>query len=272
MSATPPAGGLLIAGLVVPVPGVKVIGPHDAAWAHLSPGDRRKRKGKPHQVILHTTKGIWPQVIKPGVGPAGRAQRTAEFWKMDPAYSGAHIVIGSDGEVACLCDVVFDEAYHATVSNLYSIGIEIYQEAGGVIFEAALRSMVAVCRVLSDACGIPWQCPGRAYPGAPLARMLNGGKDCYGFFGHRDNTDRRGRGDPGDAPFTELKLNGCEPLDYDGRQDLEVGRRRQRRLNEWGASLVEDGLFGASSMAAMRGFGFAHGREIDAAVERPIRI
>lgn len=191
---------------------------------------------------------------------------------MDPAYSGAHIVIGSDGEVACLCDVVFDEAYHATVSNRYSIGIEVYQEAGGVIYEAALHAMVAVCRVLSDACGIPFQHPGRTYPGKPLARMLDGGKDCYGFFGHRDNTDRRGRGDPGDSVFAELRLSGSEPLDYDARQDIEVGKRRQAKLNAWGASLVVDGLFGSSSMAAMRGFGFAHGREIDVAVEVPTRL
>lgn len=261
--------GALIGGLIYQMPGLDVIGPHDAKWAHLSPGDYRKRRGRPHQVILHTTKGDWPQVITPGVGPAGRAQRTADFWSSDPTYSGAHIVVGSDGVIGWLADALLDEAYHATVSNSLSVGIEIYQEPGGVIYEAALRSTIAVCDLLSDILGIPKQYPGRKYPGSPLTRMLDGGKDCYGFFGHRDNTARRGRGDPGDAIFSELGINGYEAMDFEAGEDLVIGKSRQRRLNGFGAELVVDGEFGMSSMASMKHYGFKSGRDLDAAVERP---
>jgi hypothetical protein len=264
------SGGFLAAGIVIPVPGFTVIGPHEAKWAHLSPGDYRKRQGKPHQVILHTTKGDWPQKIVDGKGPAGRAQRTAEFWSGDPIYSGAHFVVGSDGEIGALADAVYDEAYHATVSNAWSIGIEIYQEPNGVIYRAALDAAAALCNALSDACGIVKAYPSRTYPNAPLARMVNGGPDCYGFFGHRDNTDRRGHGDPGDAIFELLgATHGYEGLDYDARQDIEIGKRRQAKMNLWGAGLLVDGEFGAKSMAAMHGFGFKFGRELDAAVEAP---
>jgi hypothetical protein len=254
--------GLLVAGILYPVRGVAMIGPHEAKWSHLSPGDGRPRKGRPHQVILHTTKGIYPQVIHPGSGPAGRAQRTAEFWQGDPVYSGAHIVVGSDGVSACLADVVKTCAYHATVSNDRSIGIEIYQEAGGVIYQAAIDAAVLICNALADLCSIPRQYPGRLYDGRPLDRMLDGGRDCYGFFGHRDNTDRRGRGDPGDEIFAELEADGFEGLDIAGRQDLAIWQRRQDLLNAMGDRLDADGLPGPATMRALRARGFKDGRDL----------
>lgn len=265
------SGGGLIGGVIVPVPGRTVIGPHDAAWAHLGIGDRRKRTGKPHMIILHTTKGDEPQVIKEGIGPAGRAQRTAEFWSGDPTYSGAHIVVGSDGVIGWLADSLFDEAYHATVSNAFSIGIEIYQEPGGVIWTAAIEGALDVCDVLCEHHGIPRQFPSREYKGSPLKRLAtDGGKTAYGVFGHRDNTDRRGKGDPGNYVFQRAAARGYEGMDYDAGEDLAAGERRQKKLNSFGAQLLVDKLFGATSCEAMRHYGFASGRELDAAVERPL--
>lgn len=255
--------GLLIAGTLHAVPGVNVIGPHEAKWSHLSPGDGRTRRARAQIVMLHTTKGEWPQVIIPGKGPAGRAQRTAEMWSNDPTYSGAHIVVGSDGESACLADLAAVCAYHATVSNDLAIGIEIYQERAGVIYQAALDATVRICNVIAEHCAIPRQYPRRAYLNRPLSRMLNGGKDCYGFFGHRDNTDRRGRGDPGDAIFEALRAAGFQGLDIEAREDLMVWRRRQERLKALGERITADGLPGPGTMAAMRRRGFADGYDID---------
>lgn len=254
--------GLLIAGVLIAVPGVHVVSPHETPWSQLSPGDYRQRRGRPHQVMLHTTKGDWPQEIRPGSGPAGRAQRTAQMWIADPTYSSAPIVVGSDGESACLADLVLTEAYHATVSNPYSIGIETYQELKGVIYQAAIDSTVAICGVIADACAIPRQFPGRVYNGHPMRRMLDGGRDCFGFFGHRDNTERRGRGDPGDAIFVALERAGWEPLDFEAGQDLEVWRARQRLLNAMGETLVVDGLPGPGTMDALHRRGFVSGRQL----------
>lgn len=259
--------GLLIAGTLHEVPGVDVIGPHEQQWAHLSPGDYRMRRGSPTMMILHTTKGVHPQRIVNTPGPRGRAERTAEMWSDDPEYSGAHGVTGSDGVAACLADLVFVAPHHATVSNPYAVGWEVYQEAAGVIHLPAIVATVAICDVVADVLELPRQFHRLPYSGHPLKRFADGGRGCYGFFGHRDNTERRGRGDPGDGIFVALENAGWEPLDFEHHQDLEVGARRQKKLNAMGAHLAVDGFFGPASVREMRRRGFRNGRELDAAVE-----
>lgn len=252
------SGGLLVAGLVVPVPGVTVIGPHDAVWSHLSPGDCRPRTIVPHQIILHKTKGGVPELVRPGLGPRGRAERTADFWAGDPTHSGAQLVSGSDGVVGCLCDVVLTEAYHATVSNPYSIGIETYEEQGGIVYEAAIESTIAVVLTLVEHLGIQLQVP-RTYNGRPLARMANGGRDVIGVLGHRDNTDRRGHWDPGDELFRRLRAHGAESFDFDAGEDKAVWKSRQLALNAKGYKLDVDGIPGPATTAALRHEGYRGG-------------
>lgn len=258
--------GLLIAGILFAVPNVRVIGPHETPWAHLGVGDSRARHGRPQMVIAHTTKGDWPQTIVEAPGPAGRAERTARMWGDDPTYSGAHGVSGSDGDAACLVDLMFTCAYHATISNDRAIGWEIYQEQHGVIHRPAIASTVRIFDVIAEQCLIPRQYHRKPYAGAPLRRMLvDGGKDCYGFFGHRDNTDRRGRGDPGDEIFLALARAGWEGLDFDAGEDLAIWKKRQALLNAMGEKLVVDGLPGPSTMQAVHRRGFRDGRDVLAA-------
>ena len=262
-------GGLLIAGVVIAVDGLEIDNPATASWCKLHPDDYRRRKSTwIRQVIVHTTKGRWPQHVKPGAGPGGRDKSVAEYWYRDPdgrKQSAAHLVVDNDGTVACLADVASTCAYHATVSNDWSVGIEIYQEADGGIYEAAIASTVRLVDALCEHLSIPFQIP-HAYRG-PLYRMLPGGKDCAGVFGHRDNTHDRGRGDPGDVIFAELELAGAERVDFERGEDLEVWSRRQRKLNAMGETLTVDGLAGPGTMRAMRRHGLASGRELDAAVE-----
>lgn len=260
-----PLSGLLIGGRLVPVLGVEIIGPHETKWAHLGVGDSRPRHGRPNMVIVHTTKGVWPQIILPGKGPAGRDERTARMWDEDPTYSGAHIVVGSDGRAACLVDLLTVCAYHATISNDRAIGIEIYQEPGGVIYQAAIDSAVRICDAIADAPEflIPRQYPSRPYLNKPLARMLeDGGRDCYGFFGHRDNTSRRGQGDPGDAFFRALGRARFEGLDIAAGEDLAIWRKRQSLLVAMGEHLVIDGIPGPATMSALHRRGFRDGRDL----------
>lgn len=257
--------GLLFDGRVVPVPGVDVISPNETEWAHLSSGDGRARHGVPQMFILHTTKGEWPQRIIDGAGPPGRCQRTAEMWLKDPTYSGAHGVTGSDGKAACLADIIRRCAYHATFSNDRAGGWEIYQEPGGVIYRAAIDATVKICEVVADVAMIPRQVPRRPYLGHPLARMLkanDGGRDVYGFLGHRDNTEDRGKGDPGEAIFLALIAAGFEPLDFAAGEDLAIWKRRQALLNAMGEKLVVDGLPGYNTMKALRRRGFRCGRDL----------
>jgi len=122
--------------------------------------------------------------------------------------------------------------------------------------------------------------PRGPYRGQPLRRLELAGKqtdgrDVLGVIGHRDQTGRRGRGDPGDAIWTRLAALGFEGVDYDGLEDLEVGKRRQAALNAAARKtaaaagiayqlVVVDGIVGPASIAAARRLGFARWRDVAA--------
>lgn len=281
--------GLLIAGHVVEVPGCTVYNPLDTPWCKLSPRDYRTRRTKwIRQLIAHTTLGKWPQKIlmspAPDTDGAG-ARATADWWRKSDTQSSAPIVIDFDGDVACLADVVTACCYHAGTSNEHSIGIEMKQRADGGIYDATLRSFVAVCKVLCEHVGIPFQVAADKYtPGQIIGRMRDGGADCVGIFGHRDQAWKfphqlsaeerkrfpngradRGRGDPGDEPPKRLALAGAELFNYGAAQDLSTWKARQRKLNAMGERLAVDGICGPGTMGALRRRGFASGRELDAA-------
>lgn len=280
--------GLLIAGRIVPVPGLTVIPPAAAggpAWAHLDAKDYRMRRaprpgGLPwvRQVIPHSTGGLWPMPIVPGAGPGGECFKYADIWQSDPTSSAAHLVVDSAGAVACFADLAYVCAFHAEGSNEWSVGIEMVQAHDGAIRQATIDATAAVIEAICDAMGIPFQYHAGAYRNAPLLRMEVtdgghrhnlGGPSCVGVFGHRDNTSARGRGDPGDAIYAALAARAAEGLDYAAEEDLEVGRARQAALNveasrrgETWSPLAVDGLIGPASIARARQLGFARWRDV----------
>lgn len=268
--------GLLINGRSVAVPGLTVLSPASAggpAWCRLDPGDYQARPTTwIRQIIVHSTKGDWPQPILPGKGPGGSDKVVADFWRGDPVHSAAQLVVDTDGTVACLCDLGATMAYHAEGSNPWSVGIEMYQVAGGGIYEATLDATACLVATLCRELAIPEQMPRGPYRNQPLRRMevMDGGRrrqlggpNLVGVFGHRDNTSERGRGDPGDAIWSRLATGyGFEGLDYDGCEDLEVGQRRQAMLVARGEPLKVDGVVGPASMAAMRHQGFARWSQV----------
>lgn len=276
------AGGLLIRGSLVPVPGLTVVPPatHGGPdWARLDRGDATpsSRSRWVRQVVIHTTGGRWPQPVIAGSGSGGELARYADIWQSDPAHSAAHLVVDSAGVVVCLADVAEVTAYHAEASNPWSIGIEMAQGKGGELYQAQLDATARLVAAICDAAGIPAQMPRGPYRGFPLDRMERvvaggdfaarrqlGGPDVVGVLGHRDNTSARGRGDPGDAIWTALAALGFEGVDYHGGEDLELGRARQRTLRTRGEQLEVDGLVGPASLAAARRQGFARWRDVPA--------
>lgn len=254
---------LILFNKKITVPGVEIIPPKShggPSWSMLDPGDFGPRRAPiPSQIVLHTTKGIWPQRIVPGVGPMGRAEHVARYWNRDPLHSAAQIVVGSDGVTACLCDLGTTAAYHATVANQRSIGIEIYQELDGSIFASALDAAVRVTMALCEAADIPPIMLGAHYGGAPLAELMDGGEKYAGIFGHRSNTGRRGRGDPGDEIFTRLALVGAESMDVSDYHAKNIARQKYL-VQKKGARLDLDGVPGPVSIAAARAAGYARWR------------
>jgi hypothetical protein len=280
--------GLLIDGILHPVPGLTIIPPAShggPAWAALDPGDYRARPTPwIRQIILHTTGGNWPQPVRAGAGPAGHARQIADMWRGadrgggERIHSGSQIIVDFDGSVVCLCDLARCAAYHAEGSNYWSIGIEMCTMPDGSIYSATLDATVTLTTELCKTIGIPEQMPRGPYSNEPLKRMETGtgatrrnlgGPSCVGVFGHRDNTSNRGFGDPGDEICRRLERAGVEELNYDLNEDLEVGRRRQTLLNAMDAAvghtyrpLTVDGECGPASLAAMRRHEFARWKDV----------
>lgn len=275
--------GLLISGQLSPVDGLTIIPPAShggPAWARLDRGDCTTRSTWVRQVLIHTTGGDWPMPIAAGAGPGGECAKYADIWQTDPEHSAAHLVVDSAGTVACLCDLATTTAYHAEASNAWSIGIEMTQTHDGTVraatIDATARLVQALCRLV----GIPEQMPRGPYRGEPLRRMevttdghrhQLGGPDLVGVIGHRDNTSRRGRGDPGDAIWTALAALGFEGVDYDGGEDIKRGKARQRWLNadasrrgETWAPLAVDGLVGPRTLQRAKLLGVARWRDVPA--------
>lgn len=264
--------GLLIDGKLHQVPDVTVLSPGQQPWVGIDRRDSCPRSTRwVRQITLHTTKGIATQSVKAGRGAGGKAKSVADYWRNDPNHSGAHIIVDNDGTVACLADLVNTVTYHATTVNGWSVGIEMFQEADGGIYEAVIDSTVKVVLALCDRLGIPLQGEARPYvPNGILQRLKDGGKDAVGVFGHRDNAwdfnknvSTRGRGDPGDIIFMRLRDKGMLLHKYDASPrgtDLDYWAKVQSTLNQkYGEKLGTDGVCGPSTVAALRKYGLWNG-------------
>jgi len=264
--------GVVIQGAQIKVSGLTVRNWHDDPRLRLRIGqsnganDGRERKTRwVRSIVLHTTKGIpgdkdtRQQTIRPGLGaPGNLAEAVARYWSTSELACGAHLVCDFDGTWVCLADLATECAYHATTINDVSIGIEICQGHDAEMYEGQLASVVTMVDFLTAHFSIQRQIP-NLYLG-PIPRLEDGGADCVGVFGHRDQTDNRGPGDPGDAIMSRLADAGYERLDFRTGQDLKVWRERQelvsRRLD---VPLDLDGISGPDTVARLEQLGYPDG-------------
>jgi hypothetical protein len=267
--------GLVINGVEEQVPGLIVTNFRDDKKLTLRVGnvdgrnDGKRREAKsPDKIIVHTTKGIpggrdkRPQDIRPGFGdPVDAGRRCAGFWGQDPTPSGAHLVVDADAHTYCLTDLETVAAYHAGDSSLNdkSIGIEIYQGADAELYEGQLAATVTLVNYLTERFRIQRQIP-KSYTG-PIGRLERGGRDCVGVFGHRDCTDRRGPGDPGDEIMRLLAAAGYQRFDFNAREDLAFWEQIQRTLlnPDDQTHLRADGIPGPETAAALVIAGYKNG-------------
>lgn len=257
--------GLVFAGRRVLVPGVNVISWLDDPDLALDlPEDGRKRRPGHYiqHVVVHTTRGApdrddpRPQTILPGAGPSTRAgYEVVHDQRHNGKHAGEHLVIDHDGTVYQLCDLVTVASYNATTVNDRAIGIEVKQgRKQNEIYVAAGGSLRSTVEVITAEIGIQRQMPDR-YRG-PIPRLARGGRDFWGVYGHRDQTDERSSGDPGDYLMGVLSTL-CERHNLLAEDDRRVWRQRQAALGFRSSSC--DGLPGPLTRAALEKQGYGHG-------------
>lgn len=247
-------GGLVIDGKVELVAGLEIFNWHDNPKLRLGDEDGRRRVDRwIRSIVLHTTKGDEPQRVRAYVGPAGLAYRTVAAWGNDSRHAGAHVIIDGDGTIWCLADLVRDVTYHATSLNEVSIGIELAQSSALEIYQSQIDALVTLDDWLTLRFGIArqlqWPYLGEDHP---VGRLAAGGRDCVGIFGHRDQTEDRGPGDPGNAVYLAHLDRSYEGWDFEHGEDLRINALRQRLANQRGAGLKVDGIPGPATVAAIR--------------------
>ena len=75
-----------------------------------------------------------------------------------------------------------------------------------------------------------------------------------GVYGHRDCSNNRGRGDPGDAIFEMLMDAGYESFNFEENEDKETWEDRQKKLG-----LLPDGVPGPRTARALIEEGYSNG-------------
>jgi hypothetical protein len=256
---------LIIAGAQVEVPDLEVRSWKDDPKLKLKQGDYRKRPDTwVRGIILHTTKGIpggrdkRPQDIRPGVGPdTGRDERLPQMWAMDNRKAGAHLIVDHDASVVCAADLQWHAAFHAGNVNNVTIGIEIYQGSKAEMYEGQLEATVRLVDFLTKTFSIQRQMHW-PYGRQALKRGLKRGLDMVGVFGHRDVSNNRGEGDPGNPIMGMLRDAGYESFNFAHNEDKEAWEERQEALD-----LLPDGMPGPKTAAALLKAGRPFGLWVD---------
>lgn len=204
-------------------------------------------------IVFHTTQGRFPQPTLAGFGTGGSALANIKYWNRDPKYASAHLLVDRDGVVYQTADLIAEQTIHAEAVNGFTIGIEICQGGNGSIYSGQYDVSVALADWLTgqDEIAVQRQIPA-PYTGHPVKRLVAGGRDVVGVYGHRDQTAGRGRGDPGDVLMEELVGHGYERFDFDAGEDLKVWKARQVAL---GLTAGIDGIPGPKTVAALKAAG-----------------
>ena len=201
----------------------------------------RRSKAPVMGVVLHTRWGVPPKV-KPATGPnRGWDIVLAGRFSADERKASCHVAVDADGSYGCFADLARVVTYHAGHVNGVTVGIELYQERDGTMWESTLEAGADICDVVTRVFGIQRQFPTESDICRRLANHLsqeratfvpgaNRGRDFCGVYGHRNVTRNRGPGDPGGEIFEVLKARGYEPFAIDKGEDLSAWEERQRAL------------------------------------------
>lgn len=187
---------IIVDGATVDLDGVSSLSWHDdpVLRLHFPLMGVARRQLEVQAVVLHTTRGDRSDIVLDGEAPpeACTARATVRAWQRGDRHAGAHLVVDADGVVLCLGDLAREVAYHTVGLNGTSVGVEVVQQPSGAIYRRQVEVVVSLVQLLTEHLHIPrrvaWPYRG-ARSGMELVR---------GVFGHRDASNNRGAGDPGD--------------------------------------------------------------------------
>jgi len=249
--------GVIIDGRNELIPDLDVVNYKDDTRLKLVPGhSMRNRKTRwVRSIVLHNTKNI-PTTISPGRGKSlDIGARVARYWSTSPKPAGAHLIVDWDAKVYCLADLLQDATYHAGSMNEVSIGIEVFEDEHGRIYDDQLTAVVLLVRWLCRRFGIQMQVQNflPAYDG-DVDRIVAGGKDCVGVFGHCHQYWSGKRFDPDHDILQVLVDNGFRHFNFQAREDIVYWKLIQSKLG-----LRPDGVPGPDTCDALQAKGFANG-------------
>lgn len=250
--------GLIINGQEVQVPGLKIINFKDDPRCAIRLGkEMRPRTTRWIRAIgQHNTKNI-ETVLLPGAGkPVDLGKRLHDFWSLSTTKpAGAHLATDWDATIYCMCDLVTMAAYHAGLWNEVSIGIEMFEDGKGHIYQAQLDANVKLVIFLCEYFGIQKQCPPPGYPEIErLASSLKKGRDCVGVFGHCHQWQAGKAHDPGNHFFQALVDAGFKTFDFNADEDKKFWRKIQGALG-----LDPDGVPGPDTRDSLQAKGHEGG-------------
>ena len=211
------AGGLIIDGVRVPVPGVRVTTWLDDPKRAPPITDGRSITKRPIAFVWHTSKGILCRAAAPAAIPSTRAEDLALYQSRATREVSWHLTGDTDGDVIQQADPARWQCWHAGGANAWSLGAELVQrDATGTLTAPQIRAAAdvtdAVClalaiprRVLVGPDGTPWT---RQVKDLQSTKAGGRALTWAGVIGHVHLTTDRGPGDPGPLIFAELIARG----------------------------------------------------------------
>ena len=219
------AGGLIIDGVRVPVPGVRVTTWVDDPKRAPPITDGRAITKRPIAFVWHTSKGILCRAAAPDAIPSTRAEDLALYQSRATREVSWHLTGDTDGDVIQQADPARWQCWHAGGANAWSLGAELVQrDATGTLTAPQIRAAAdvtdAVClalaiprRVLVGPDGSPWT---RQVKDLQSTKAGGRGLTWAGVIGHVHLTTDRGAGDPGPLIFAEIISRGYARHVVDG--------------------------------------------------------
>ncbi len=218
-------GGLIVNGVRVAVPGVRVTTWVDDPKRAPPITDGRAITAPPRAFVWHTSKGVLCRALAFDAIPSTMAETLALYQSRTDREVSWHLTVDTDADVLQQADPARWMCWHAGGANAWSLGAELVQrDATGTLTAPQIRAAADVTDATCAALAIPRRVL-VGPDGAPWVRQVRdlqstkaGGRGLTwaGVIGHVHLTTDRGAGDPGPWIFAELIARGYARHAVDG--------------------------------------------------------